>query len=288
MTPEQLVALQVGGQLGAQGINAGNNYFSFRRNKKFYWERWNKQNKYNHPVQQMARLKEAGLNPALMYGKSGGTGNASPMSAPDHKPVQFGDPNFGLAFSQMELQKSQVELQKTQQVLNAQKTATEQKQTALTEAQAGKTRAEKEEALVRASKAEDIINSSLEYQKAITNKANKDANLTQENYTQLKGMREQNLEKAKLEVKTLEEGLNMSRLNQDNVYAQTKFKELEMIYEALKIDAQERGAPIDKGPLGVIIGMYDTMSKAIHGKTPKMSEQFMRDYYKFKPSKKNK
>lgn len=40
---------------------------------------WNMQNAYNSPAAQMNRLKEAGLNPNLMYGQ-GSTGNAS--SAP--------------------------------------------------------------------------------------------------------------------------------------------------------------------------------------------------------------
>jgi hypothetical protein len=30
---------------------------------------WDDQNRYNHPVQQMQRLREAGLNPSLIYGK---------------------------------------------------------------------------------------------------------------------------------------------------------------------------------------------------------------------------
>lgn len=37
---------------------------------------WNRQNDYNTPLNQMARLKDAGLNPNLMYGQ-GNTGNAS-------------------------------------------------------------------------------------------------------------------------------------------------------------------------------------------------------------------
>lgn len=55
---------------------------SGRRNRKFaremYWtERqnsladWNMQNEYNSPAAQMARLKEAGLNPNLVYGNGG-------------------------------------------------------------------------------------------------------------------------------------------------------------------------------------------------------------------------
>lgn len=47
---------------------------------------WNRQNVYNSPVEQMKRLKEAGLNPNLMYGNgSASTGNATgapTMNAP--------------------------------------------------------------------------------------------------------------------------------------------------------------------------------------------------------------
>lgn len=39
-------------------------------------EMWNKQNEYNSPLQQMARFKEAGLNPNLIYGQ-GSAGNAT-------------------------------------------------------------------------------------------------------------------------------------------------------------------------------------------------------------------
>jgi hypothetical protein len=48
---------------------------------------WKRQNKYNLPVNQMARLEEAGLNPRLIYGASSGgaAGNASSI-APTESP----------------------------------------------------------------------------------------------------------------------------------------------------------------------------------------------------------
>lgn len=56
---------------------------SQRDNERSYREKyeadmWNKTNKYNSPQEQMARLKEAGLNPHLMYGKGtvGSAGSA--------------------------------------------------------------------------------------------------------------------------------------------------------------------------------------------------------------------
>lgn len=38
---------------------------------------WNIANDYNHPINQMARLKSAGLNPNLVYGSGSVTGNTS-------------------------------------------------------------------------------------------------------------------------------------------------------------------------------------------------------------------
>lgn len=47
---------------------------------KWNLEQWNRENEYNSPVQQMARLKAAGLNPDMMYqnGTSGLTAASSP------------------------------------------------------------------------------------------------------------------------------------------------------------------------------------------------------------------
>lgn len=46
-----------------------------RRQRQWSEDMWNRQNAYNTPVNQMQRLKDAGLNPALMYGQ-GNVGNA--------------------------------------------------------------------------------------------------------------------------------------------------------------------------------------------------------------------
>jgi len=78
-----LGALATGGVSALFGI--GSRKKAFNRSKQLMNERfkldkqmWDYQNAYNTPKAQMERLKQAGLNPALMYGQ-GTTGNANQM-----------------------------------------------------------------------------------------------------------------------------------------------------------------------------------------------------------------
>lgn len=57
-------------------------------------EFWQMQNAYNHPSQQMARLKQAGLNPNLVYGGSTGqaSGQASNIAPSKAAPYEIENP----------------------------------------------------------------------------------------------------------------------------------------------------------------------------------------------------
>ena len=73
----------LGLNLAAGGIQQGlqNRYNrkqqekSFEQNKEFWHERYDKEAKYNSPVEQRARMQQAGLNPAMMYKQGAGSGN---------------------------------------------------------------------------------------------------------------------------------------------------------------------------------------------------------------------
>lgn len=72
---------------GASGFVSGivDNIFA-RKNARDQFRNevklWNMQNEYNKPINQVARLREAGLNPALMYNNAAAGGSASSMHAP--------------------------------------------------------------------------------------------------------------------------------------------------------------------------------------------------------------
>jgi len=56
-------------------IKANKQMAEYQYNKDL--EMWQRQNEYNNPASQMFRLKEAGLNPNMVYGNKGVTGNTS-------------------------------------------------------------------------------------------------------------------------------------------------------------------------------------------------------------------
>lgn len=80
------------------GTNFLNQKFAksmYERQRKDSIEFWNMQNAYNDPSQQMARLRNAGLNPHLIYGSgSGGAGTAGPIDVPTPQSVNFKEPRF--------------------------------------------------------------------------------------------------------------------------------------------------------------------------------------------------
>jgi hypothetical protein len=82
------VAMLAGNVMNSVGASKMN-----KRSIKFQREMFDKTNAYNHPTQQMARLKDAGLNPRLIYGQSSGAaaGTASQPSKPDLTNPEWGN-----------------------------------------------------------------------------------------------------------------------------------------------------------------------------------------------------
>jgi len=123
---------------GAAGLlgSIGSGRKAYHRSKKLMDKRfqmdkqmWDYQNAYNTPSQQMARMKKAGLNPALMYGQ-GNTGNASQMPSTQfqeltpHMNAQGFSQSIGAGIS-LSLANSQKKAIETKTALDAIKTVAE-------------------------------------------------------------------------------------------------------------------------------------------------------------------
>lgn len=77
-----------------------------RETNDLQYQMWQKQLDYDRPINQVARLKEAGLNPALMYGTGSGANTSAPaprMEAPQGKTDYRLDPGDVVAVQQARL-----------------------------------------------------------------------------------------------------------------------------------------------------------------------------------------
>ena len=110
--------------LGAIGQNRRNRKAQ-QRAHKYNKDMFDYMNAYNTPIKQMERLKEAGLNPALMYGQ-GTTGNATqgvaPYQAERNENIGAGIAGglqAGSQFDLMKAQKDNVEANTLERIANA-------------------------------------------------------------------------------------------------------------------------------------------------------------------------
>ena len=92
--------ISLAGQLINSGIQGGMNRATRKWNEKMYGQQrkdaladWAMQNEYNSPLQQMARLKAAGLNPNLVY-NNGATHSAQAVQKSDMKQWSPQAPQF--------------------------------------------------------------------------------------------------------------------------------------------------------------------------------------------------
>lgn len=79
------------GGLSAFGQSSTNktNLSIAREQREFDERMWNQANAYNTPLQQMQRLRDAGLNPNLIYGSGSATGGTAPaLKSPDMPQMQ--------------------------------------------------------------------------------------------------------------------------------------------------------------------------------------------------------
>lgn len=132
----------------ASGVSALGNVagglFGNKRNLRNAYNMWVKQQEYNSPSMQMQRLKEAGLNPNLVYGQSSGGAAGNANSAPDAPTVDFGHTgsDFVNSYMAMQMNRSVVDKQAAEVANLEVQNSVLRMDAALRAAQVMKTRAE--------------------------------------------------------------------------------------------------------------------------------------------------
>lgn len=125
----------LGGAMNYAGMRGANkaNVEQSQAQREFDLMMWKKNNRYNSPVNQMARLQEAGLNPNLMYGggsASTGLSSSYPKASVPHMENTLGSLGDGLssatsAYFDIMLKQAQINAVNNNADLTAQKTINE-------------------------------------------------------------------------------------------------------------------------------------------------------------------
>lgn len=113
---------EVGNYFGQASLNNDNQKWSERQAEIAYnrsIENWNRTNAYNTPAMQMQRMREAGLNPNLIYGNINNTPATNSINYQPIKPDKKFNPldsdkalksaNFGIQAEQLQLSKVKME-----------------------------------------------------------------------------------------------------------------------------------------------------------------------------------
>lgn len=123
-TDLMLAAYNTMGQIGSAAMSYGThkadrkfNAAQAQINRDWQEKMWNLANEYNHPRQQMQRLTEAGLNPALVYGDGATTlaarvGNVGNPSAPGDN-IRYPDLS-GAMLTALQMQQVKAQTAKTE------------------------------------------------------------------------------------------------------------------------------------------------------------------------------
>ena len=209
MSYDQTAAAAVGaaGNIAANVVSNSGNKASQERAQKANLDFWRLQNSYNHPTQQMARLKEAGLNPNMIYGTTPSSATGQADSIAPAKAAEYGYDNpiqdigliAGLKSTEAQTNniRSQADVNQQRALLTSQQYATELVKT------------DKSKLAYKLSK--EIFNSSAEAQKLSTENIRQQLWGKQlDNYKLSKGMKD-NLMRIKFEADFAKENLQGQR-----------------------------------------------------------------------------
>lgn len=274
MPAEALAAgITAAGQLANAGLQGSMNQATRKWNERMYNTQradaladWMRQNEYNHPMAQMQRLKDAGLNPNLVYGKGADAMSGQSIRGTDVKSWNPQAPSFDTGsivrnalFAGVDLKAKDANVRNTEQVI-ANNKAKEEETKARTINILGNT----EKTALQNKRYNELVDSQLSAMNARTRQAQAQTDQTLTRTEQLKMIFTPTLQKAVQDVlqsrltqaKTIAE-TNLIKKQIENVGKDLDLKQLDTDLKKLGIQPGDNmfmriGARILNGILGDI------------------------------------
>lgn len=253
--PIPIAAIAAGSQIAGSIANPILQGIQNRKSRKFQkemYERqrtdalsdWTMQNEYNHPSSQMARLREAGLNPNLVYGHGADATSSSNVrsSSPDAPhttapQIDTGQITAGLmAFHDIEVKKAQVDNLRVQNTVSQQEALLKAAQVLQTTAQTEKTSTDTAQGKFDLSLAQELKSTSVEAAKANLNKTLADTQMTLDENERRAAMQAPTLQKAAEEVLNLR--LSRSRTSAEIAHIKQQIVNLQKDERLKELDIQ--------------------------------------------------
>jgi len=182
----------LGQGLGAYTQGVQNRANQRRAEKMFQWEvnanreNWRMQNEYNHPAQQMQRLKEAGLNPNLVYGNgataTGGSISSSSANTPQGQAPRLDPGKIVSGYLDAQLREIQIDQGKASIDIMKQDAINKALQSQLTNAQIQKLGADTETTKFGLSQAQRLADYSVEAAKLGNQKIEQEIQINAKDY----------------------------------------------------------------------------------------------------------
>lgn len=223
---------------------------AFQRNRDFYWETWNATNQYNSPVQVMARMKEAGLNPALMYAGAGGPAGGAPASQGDtpQRSTPAWNRDSALSWAQQDLLDKQgekadaeIKLSNTNSALATERAATEKKKQLQIDYLNAKTDAERESIRQRLKYADRLSEMSLAFQEQQIKNLQAQEMKTTAEFERLDATKIYYIAQEKKKLDVMSSQINMNKALSSQAEAETALKRLDAVIKSVKADMARNG-----------------------------------------------
>lgn len=116
-------AISAGAALAGTAASALSTGKLNKKNRQWQEDRMREQNEYNHPAQQMARLRQAGINPHLAYSQGSISNSSAGVNTPQQTPQDFsGIGDAAQSYIATRMQQTQIDqMKKSMEVADAEK-----------------------------------------------------------------------------------------------------------------------------------------------------------------------